>query len=332
MLNVLITGVGSIIAIGHILSLRASKLKVRITGADISNDAAGLYMCDMAYIVPPIKEEDAYISKIKQICKKEHIDMLIVGSTKEPFILAKHKSEIEKETGAKIIVSNSESLRLSDDKWDTQQFLMKNKLNNPKSTIDLSDANIKKFVSAVGLPVVAKPRKGQNSIGVFIFKTMDEILKNKPKLTNYILQEYLPDEEGEYTVGVLRLSKGVMHTIILKRKLQPRWGVSSVAWPIENEKTKKYCEAVAEKLDIYGPCNFQLRMKNGEPYIFEINCRFSSTAHMRTLLGMNEPEMLLKDFVLKEKVSPPIIKKGTCVRYTDEIFISESQMKQLSNN
>ena len=330
MINVLLTGSGSIIAMGYIQSLRESKLDIKIIAADIANDAIGLYKSDKGYIVPPVSNQKEYITQIKDICKKEDIDIIFIGCTAELEPLSLHKEEIESETKAIVVVNSPKVLEIGSDKWKTQEFLQSNRFNYARSTIDLSEDNLKKFISEVDLPVVAKPRMGQNSVGIFVYDNIKDLIYDVKKLKNYIIQEYLPEDEGEYTVGVLTgRNNKILNTIILKRKLQPRWGVSVVAKPLNNKKIKQYCEDVSIKLNSFGPCNFQLRLKNGEPYIFEINPRFSSTSHMRTILGANELEMLVKDLVLYEEVITPRVKEGAVVRYVDDFLISEDKLKEM---
>ena len=48
------------------------------------------------------------------------------------------------------------------------------------------------------------------------------------------------------------------------------------------------CEQVADALDLEGAINIQLRIDNGEPVIFEINPRFSSTVGFRHRLGFTD--------------------------------------------
>ncbi|MBI2136186.1 ATP-grasp domain-containing protein [Candidatus Woesearchaeota archaeon] len=338
MANILITGAGSIIAIGYIQSLKAAKassrLNTKIIAADISKDAAGLYMADKGYVVPKASHEKDYIAKIKEVCLKEKIDIIFIGSTQETKVLAMHKKEIEDETDAIVTVSNEKAIEISADKWRTQKFLEQNRLNYARSTVDLSQENIRKFVKQVGLPIVAKPRHGQNSIGVFVYRTLEEALHaiNSLGSKDYLLQEYLPDEHGEFTVGILMERGKLLSSIALKRKLQPRWGVSQMAEPVDDKKITDYCAKAAEKLGVFGPCNFQLRIKDNKPVIFEINCRFSSTSHMRTLLGVNEQEILIRNLVLKEKVKKVAdqkSKKGRVVRFVDDFLITDEMMERV---
>jgi carbamoyl-phosphate synthase large subunit len=56
--------------------------------------------------------------------------------------------------------------------------------------------------------------------------------------------------------------------------------------------------------------------------VFEINPRFSSATCVRANFGFNEPELVLQHFVLKEKIKPPKVKAGLCLRFWEEMYFS----------
>lgn len=94
-----------------------------------------------------------------------------------------------------------------------------------------------------------------------------------------------------------------------------------------------YCKEVARVLKPYGPCNFQSRLLEGKPYIFEINPRFSSSTGMRSLLGVNEAEILLRSEILGQKILEPSILKCSVIRqYTDYLVSTEQIMKLEKEN
>lgn len=72
-------------------------------------------------------------------------------------------------------------------------------------------------------------------------------------------------------------------------------------------------------------------MWNGKPYIFEINPRFSSSTGMRTLLGVNEPEILLKAEVLQESIPERQILKASVIRQYTDYLIPTEEIEILKN-
>jgi len=68
-----------------------------------------------------------------------------------------------------------------------------------------------------------------------------------------------------------------------------------------------------------GPTNYQFRRHQGKYLLLEVNPRFSSSLSLRTAFGFNEPEMCIEYFGEKFMPSPAVIKKGTAVRYIEDV-------------
>jgi len=62
----------------------------------------------------------------------------------------------------------------------------------------------------------------------------------------------------------------------------------------------------------------------------EINPRFSGTAATRALLGFNEPDILIRKYLLKQKVGKIKYKKGLVLRDLRMVYISPNQIKQIN--
>jgi carbamoyl-phosphate synthase large subunit len=70
-------------------------------------------------------------------------------------------------------------------------------------------------------------------------------------------------------------------------------------------------------------------MKNGKPYVFEINARCSGTTAARTLSGFNEPKMIA-DYLLKEIEPSYKIKEQTILRYWKELVVPNEKVSLLN--
>ena len=64
------------------------------------------------------------------------------------------------------------------------------------------------------------------------------------------------------------------------------------------------CEEIARKIGSKGPLNIQCRFVNGKLFVFEINPRYSGTTPLRSMVGFNEPEIMIRKYVLHETVAP----------------------------
>lgn len=320
-LNVLVTGAGSVYGVGIIRALKASSLPVEVTAIDINPYSLGLYIGEQGFLAPPVKDEESYYLFIKGLCKKHRVKAIFIGSEKELSFYAKRKDLLERSTGVKVFVSSPQVIKICRDKWLTMCWLTRLGFNIPLTIRYPEDSNrLSSFIDKIGFPLIIKPRMGHGSQGVILVKSQRQLLKYVNGKKKLIIQEYLPGEKEEFTVGVCLDSKGkVISKIALKRELQD--GVSIAAVSEEYQEIADHCGGVAASLGAYGAINIQLRLKEGKPVIFEINPRFSSSTGMRLLFGINEPESLIISEVLGEEVTPRRPKEGLVLRqYNDYYF------------
>jgi len=84
------------------------------------------------------------------------------------------------------------------------------------------------------------------------------------------------------------------------------------------------CEKIALALGARGAINIQCRVSGQKVFPFEINPRFSGTTSLRAMVGYNEPDVLIRNHVLKESFKPHfpyqsgVILRGLCETLLDE--------------
>lgn len=320
-INVLVTGSGSLYGVAIVQSLLKSKLPCRLICCDTDPMTLGCYLGDRAYLVPPVNERKAWLDKMTTICQREKIAAVFIGSSHEVPLFAEFRGRITAATGAKIFVHPWTVIKKCTDKWQTMIFLKQKGFYHPRTMQWPGDnPKLSRFLQEVSLPVVAKPRFGAGSEGVVVLKEEQEIKDFLADKKQYLLQEYLPDTDGEFTVGICVGAKGkVLSSIALKRTLRDGMTMAALSGPYED--ICHYCERVAVSLGAYGPLNIQLRLKQQSPYIFEMNPRFSSSTGMRIALGVNEPELLLRSEIIGQRVTKPVVGERVVIRqFADYVF------------
>lgn len=323
-INILISGSGSIYGVAIIQALLKSDLPLKLVACDISARTLGLYLAHRAYIVPPAAQAERYLSKLMTIITKENIHAIFVASSHELAFYSHNKLTIENKTGVKVFTNLPHTMEICNDKWLTVNFLKEQGFYYPATIRYPEDQdNIEGFIKKVQFPIVIKPRRGAGSQGVYVVNQYEDLQPLLENQQDIILQQYLPDDCGEYTTGICVGSSGkILSGITLKRYLQE--GMTMSADADEFTEITEYCQAVARDLKPYGPCNFQLRLVNGNPYIFEINPRFSSSTGMRCLLGVNEAEILIRAEVLGEAIAKNKVLKCSVIRqYADYLVPTE---------
>jgi carbamoyl-phosphate synthase large subunit len=320
-LSVLVTGAGSVYGLGIIRALKASVLPVETIAIDSNPYSLGLFFADKSFIAPRAAEEESYYMFIKNLCIDHQIKAIFIGSTAELPFYSRNRESLETSTGAKVFVNSPRVLELCTDKWLTMCHLSRSGFQNPATIRYPEDAGmLSSFIESAGFPLIVKPRFGRGSVGVVLVKDKQQLLENITGKESLIIQEYLTDEEQEFTVGICINQKGeVISKIALRRYLLE--GVSIAAVSDGYNHIADYCAVVASTLGAYGAINIQLRLKDDMPVIFEINPRFSSSTGMRLLFGINEPESLIRSEVLCQEVIPGCPSTGIVLRqYTDYYF------------
>ncbi|WP_096018328.1 ATP-grasp domain-containing protein [Campylobacter lanienae] len=317
MYNILVTGVGAIIGYGIINSLKKSKFNVNIIGIDIYADAYGQHLCDK-FVQAILASDEKYPEFIKNLIDTYNIDLVLFGTEQEIIRLMEAKEEMG-EYYSKLVINKEEIVKLSQDKWLTNEFLNKNNLLTIPTKIN---GDFKEIVNEFGLPFLLKPRRSYASKGIEkIYNEEDFNYYRKKSGDQFMVQKIIGDNDHEYTSAIFGFGDGnFVSPITLKRKLSGE-GATAKAEVIEideiNELIKKYCEI----LKPFGPTNFQFRKDKDRFYLLEINPRISSSTSLREYFGYNEAEMCIDFFVNKIKPKTNIIKKGYAVRYIADCII-----------
>lgn len=330
--RVVVTGAGSGVGNGIVKSLRLAASPPYIIATDISELNVGLYRADHGLIWPPVENEGALETIIASL-QDLSADAVLIGSEYELEFFAVHKQEIEEKTGACIVVSAPEIIRIANDKWSTFEFLAQNDLPRPRTTLPGSVDEAIADAAEIGWPVILKPRRGTAGRGVYRVANERKMRSLFVEGTGQIVQELLGQGGGrlndEYTCSVFRLSDGsLLGPFTARRSL--RGGDS---WIVEVDRFEDLHPLVLEignAMPAMGPLNIQMIDTEAGPVPFEINARYSGTTAIRAHFGFNEPMMALQHFVSGEAMETPNIRKGVALRYTEEVFIDDCSVGDLA--
>lgn len=299
-INILVTGCGGDIgqSLGKIL-LSYDKTK-NLYGIDISEKNAGKYIYPNFCIGLECNHPN-YLKKLKLFVKENSIDLIIPMA--EPELRFFCKKNILNFVGeAKLLLASKLALEIGFDKFKTTKFLEKENLPFLKTFLATSDD------INIDFPLLLKSRFGSGSKDIYKINNSEELkfYLKRCVLSEYLIQEYISDIEGEFTCGLFRSSNNDIRIIIFKRELHN--GYSGFGEVIHNQNIFNLLTKIAHKLNLIGSINIQLRVKNNIPYIFEINPRFSSTVLFRHLFGYKDLIWSIEDimgYALSESISIP---------------------------
>ncbi len=283
-INILVLGCGGDIgqSIGKILNTHP--LTGSITGTDISDETSAIFIFDHFIKVPPISNSN-YQKSLQEIIEKNKIDIIIPVSEPE----LRYLTDLEIDSfflDKKLICPNLKSRQIGFDKYETSQFLKASGLPFPETILIEDYPNYIK-------PIILKSRKGAGSKSLFIIKNKEDFDFQKQKNPGFIVQELLEDDEDEFTCGLFRSKNKEVRTIIYNRKLAD--GASGFGFVVKNEEIDLLLNQIAEKIDLVGSINVQLKLSSKGPCVFEINPRFSGTVKFRHMMGYQDLIWTIQD-------------------------------------
>jgi len=328
--NILVTGAGALLGQGILRLLQVSNFSKKIYTADPDQKSTGHWLGDYAITIPKVGDSK-YIEVLEGIVKEHQIDVIMVGTDVELPILAAVKQEFLQKFNCKIVVSDTNVIDIANDKFLTARFLEENNFPFPFSVMANDKGKLEEIENKLGFPLFAKPFDGARSLGIKKIENHEELMEIYHPESNLVVQQFLSESEGEYTSGCVVLDGKCVAIVTLKRDL--RDGNTYRAYRDENtSKFDEFIIPIAEKLNADGPVNFQFRIANGKPVIFEINGRFSGTTPLRHFFGFNEVEAILKYYLFKEEIQAPNLINGVVMRTWSDLFVDEKQFNKFSSD
>lgn len=309
-MNILVTGTGG--GAGQSILKALQETDYRVIAADGEVLATGLYTTGKGYVTP-YADSPQFIDSLLAICAKERIALLFPGLDAELAVLSRHRGDFAA-VGTSVVVSDESVVAVCDDKLATAGFLEAQGLPFPRTwTLHDPDSHEWRF------PLVLKPKRGgARSKGVRFARTARELERARVELEGaaFVAQELI--EGPEYTCGTLTLDGRCVGAIVARRIL--RDGDTYKTFIERDAGLEAFVTDAANRLRPFGPCNIQLRVREGVPYIFEFNGRCSGTTFCRALAGFNEPKMIA-DHLLKGLAPAFEIRPITVLRYWKELVV-----------
>lgn len=315
-MSILVTGTGG--GAGQSVLKSLQHTNYRVIAADGEVLGTGLYTTGKGYVIP-YANSPQFVPRLLEICQIEGVKLIFPGLDAELPILSAQR-EAFAAAGVTVVVSEPRVVGICDDKLKTADFLREHGFPFPQ-TWTLHDFP----GEALQFPLIIKPKEGgARSKGVRVVKTTADLAKARAELDGsaYVAQEMI--DGPEYTCGTLTLDGVCQGAITLRRIL--RDGDTYKAFVERDAMLEAFVTRVANALQPFGPCNFQLRVRAGVPYLFEFNGRCSGTTYCRTLAGFNEPKMIA-DFVLRKETPSFVIRPITVLRYWKELVVENEAIE-----
>jgi nucleoside-diphosphate-sugar epimerase/carbamoylphosphate synthase large subunit len=324
-IHVAVTSVGSGIGQSIVQSCRLSNLPFYVVGFDINPLAFGAYDCDAQCTVPRVTSPD-YIETVLESCVIHNVSILIPGLDSELLLISGNKKRFE-ERGISVLVADPAFIGLCRDK-----ILWSRELSARSTAVVpcyyLNELSPLLRDGTLHFPMIAKPKDGSASAGIRIVNSNEQLSDLDE---SYVIQPYIFPHRNDPNNRTLRdsIERGrflqvaeisVQYVISKRREILGRMasynklkdGVPVEIVPVDDSRIWKSLEDMFPYLyehGMYGPVNFQGRMTDEGPRFFEMNGRFTGITGLRSMMGFNEVEILIQEFLGMDygNVNMPVI-------------------------
>lgn len=317
-MNILFTGVGRRIELLQAFRNAALVLnkKLNIFGADMAGTAPALAYCDYTRKVVAMKDP-SYIENLLQICKDDHIDLLIPTIDTDLLILSENRDKFEN-IGTKVLISSPDMIRICRDKNETSHFFVDCGLHAPMPVNDWT-----KYDS--GYPAFIKPKDGSSSINAFKVENADELQVYAAQVEDYIVQPFV--DGREYTIDIFCDFEGNPISIVPRERMQVRAGEVLKTKITMDETMIAEAKEICNRFKPCGPLTVQLiRDEKGIDWYIEINPRFGGGAPLSMKAGARSAEAILR-LMDGEKVEyySDVADDAVYSRFDQSVCISEGK-------
>ena len=268
--TVLISAAGRRVALLELFrrSLAELGLRGRVLATDVTPLAAAWHAADQGFLVPR-SDDPAFISAMIELCRREHIDLIIPTNDVELPVYAAAR-ECLATAGTAVAVSAPEVISVANDKVATHAWLVDHGFPTVRQ------APLAEVLAAPQhwpLPLVVKPRGGSSAVGVAVVDDL-ATLRAAARDGAMVAQSIAPGVE--YTVDVFVDRSGRCRCAVPRRRLEVRAGEVSKAVTVRHPRLESLVWELVEALPgASGALNVQVFVTDGgDMSVIEINPRF----------------------------------------------------------
>lgn len=321
------TAIGGNVGQGVLKSLRSAKRRYRVVGVDMEPLSSGFSLADAAYVVPRTGSA-GFEECLGEIVRTEGVEAIYVCSPPELRWFSLERVRLEAEWNVSVLVNPPQVVETGSDKLATAGFLARAGFPSLGTVSAGDEAGLSRLIEEQGFPLLMKPRRGSSSHDVFLAGSLREVQAVRNLVKDMVVQQYLPDDGAEFTAATLSGPDGRFRAaIVLHRHLLQ--GTTYRTELCTDPGLYAQVGAMTDALGAIGPCNFQFRICDGLPYVFEINPRWSGTSGIRYLYGFNDCDLAFGLFRLREPVTQPELRPAVVLRYWNEVVIADADFESL---
>ena len=304
-MNVLLTSAGRR---GYLVEYfrEAVRPSGKVVATNLVSGTSGMLAADVACVVPEA-HAPAFIDKLLGICRDHSIGLLFsLHDWEAPFIAA--ASSRFQEAGVCLGVSSPEILNVCLDKLATWNFCHQHGIATPRVFASEADAIHACKVADCGFPLIVKARFGQGSLALFKVYTEEELKAacslahaqisrfsdnglSKTSEPSVLIQEFI--EGDEYGLDIVNDFHGHFRTCLAKKKIGMRAGETDSAISVCDPVLTEFGRKIGMTLSHVAMLDADVIVRQGKPYLIEMNPRFGGHYPFSHMAGANIPAALV---------------------------------------
>jgi carbamoyl-phosphate synthase large subunit len=356
--TVLFTSVGNEAIHGFVQDLRLRAPGWRLIGTDVKQASAGLWLCDVAEVVP-FRNDPAYLPTLQRICAQQGVDLLYPLSTADQDYFSDPAIQ-NALPGVKVVVSSAGAIAVSNRKVNLFQHLHSDPdllgLHAVVESLDEAIAELTRTIASHGAallksdagtggqgmlcighpPKDSAPAAGRVWIPTAVFElaclnpdapwvplVLPGLFGAPAATWPRLVMAYLPGEE--FSVDVLADS-GEMLACVVRKRLQAVQGMATVAVVVAAPDVEDAARRVIAATGLSYVANVQFRRDaDGVPRLLEINPRIPGTIHLTVAAGLNLPLAACTQALRQPLELPEPTLGVTSLRFAGCVFTDQIQ-------
>lgn len=242
---------------------------------------------------------EAFEKYILSLLKTGKYDVVIPVQEESTEMLLKHQEELKEQV--RIVCAPYDAFVQAYDKQKTMELCMKNNIPCPITKTD--DETLDEYLAKIQFPLAVKPRKGTGSIGFRCVKTKDELLALIADGTvipeQYIIQEYIPQTAGQYSVYMFFDDNHKCCSCIVAEHC--RWfpmdgGAGCFIRTVDDKQMADDSIKMMSEMGWSGYCQSGIIRdpRDGKAKVLEVNGRIPAGIKICQISGHNIVEMMLQ--------------------------------------
>ena len=257
----------------------ASELKVtgKVIAVDCSDTAPALYFADKYRLVPRI-DSGRYVDAVIDVCNEESVSLIVPTIDTELLLLAENRERIEKETNARLLISDLSVIQICRNKLNTQKYMEEHGFKVPhlytKEELEKDD---------IGFPLFVKPVDGSSSIDTYKVENREQLNAILTLVKDPMVQDYMVGEE--YTIDVFLDFGSNIITMVPRLRMATRSGEIAKGRIVKDTEIIEDVTRLMKELKPIGHITVQCRKTDRGIEYIEINPRFGGGAPMSIMAG-----------------------------------------------